>query len=190
MDYLCRTVRRLSTRSRTAFDVFLSYSWGDKGEGFPGHARVVSIAESLNERFNLKCWLESFEAWDGLNEKLPDGIDDSQAVCVCLTQHYVDKVSRENAQDNYCGREYFYTGSRERSADMEPVVLESPFCDQREWIRMMKLVGDEDVVDLVDSDAQISRLANIILEKLFPWDDPNDCQDLLRMYPASANQNT
>jgi len=181
---LCQIVRRLSSRLRTDFDVFLSHSWG--GEGDRTHDRVVEIGETLQDRFGIKSWLDKVEAWQNLKNKITNGIDASQVFGVCVTESYVQKMNVGNPKDNYCGFEYTYAESHKRADDFATLVLEESMKDPMEWNNMGMLSG-EYYFDLVASNDNLENLVVIILDRVFPWDEPNDRKKLLEMYPAKGN---
>jgi len=104
---------------------------------------------------------------------------------VCWTELFADDIALKD-QDDRCGREYFYVERTKRGDDLVPIVLEASMRDDGEWNRMTKLVG-RIYFDLVENEEQISMLAQAIMGKLFPWDERNDREDLLKMYPAKGN---
>jgi len=184
VELFCRTVRRLSSRLRAEFDIFLSHSWGVEGD--PTHERVVQILEVLQDRFRIKSWLDKFEAWKNLKNKLTKGIDASQVFGVCVTESFVQNMSVRNPKDNYCGFEYTYAENHKQADDFGALVLEESMKDPRQWNNMGMLAG-EFFCDLVTSNENLENLAVIILERIFPWDEPKDRKKLLEMYPATGN---
>jgi len=186
VEALCQTLRRLSSRLRTDFDIFLSHSWG--GEGDPTHECVVELGKVLQDRYGIKSWLDKFEAWQNLKNKITKGVDASQVFGVCVTDSYVQKMSVENPRDNYCGFEYTYAETQKRGNDFAALVLEEAMKDPKEW-KNLEMLSGEYFFDLVDSNENLFNLVVLILNRVFPWDKPEDREDLLRMYPAKGSEN-
>ena len=181
-ESLCLDVRRLSTRLRTAFDAFMSHSWG---EGQKTHAFVLDIAAELHAAHGIACWTDEKQMKGNVVVSMSAGIDQSQVFCVCLTPDYGDKV-RNDKQNGNCGKEYFYAEEQQRAEDMLPLLLDAEMRDKAERKGMMKISGAlwVELKDEADVAANIATVAAKIRERLFPHDDEAEREQLLSMYPS------
>ena len=85
-------------------NLFMSHSWDSDAKGRPTHERVKLLKQELN-KLGWKVWFDEEQLLVGCNidVNMANGIKHSDAVCVCLTKTYIEKV---NSQNNNCSKEF------------------------------------------------------------------------------------
>lgn len=112
-------------------NLFLSHNWGSDLRGRDTHARVKEIKEHLVAR-RWKVWFDEEQLLLGSNidVKMASGIRCSDAVCICITRAYVEKVNGQDRADN-CAKEWNFaqaTGKR-----ILPLIMEHEMLDIKAW---------------------------------------------------------
>ena len=110
-------------------NLFMSHSWSADLRGRSTHDRVRSLKDEL-KRHGWKVWFDEERLLLGSNidTKMATGIRDSDAVCICITRSYLEKI---NAQDNNCAKEWNLAQSLGKK--ILPIVLEEEMLDCKSW---------------------------------------------------------
>ena len=115
----------------TGTDVFLSHNWGKDECGRDNHQRVSLINEELSQR-GYKTWFDEDKITGNIDEKMAQGIEQTEGVIVFLTRKYHEKVNSNNARDN-CKKEFLYASEKKTRLKMVPVIMEKFMLDTNAW---------------------------------------------------------
>lgn len=118
-------------RSRT--NLFLSHAWGVDSEGRSTHERVRKLNDSLR-RMGWAVWFDEERLLLGSNidVEMSEGIERADAVCICVTRRYVEKINAQVIGDN-CAKEWNLSlVSRKR---ILPLIFERDMLDVSNWPR-------------------------------------------------------
>ena len=113
------------------YNLFMSHAWGEDLRGRSTHDRVRALQRRLRD-YGWKCWFdeERLLLGDHLDVKMASGIAGSDAVCVCLTKRYIEKVNAHSARDNVFKEWNFAQAINKR---VLPLVFESEMLDCKAW---------------------------------------------------------
>jgi len=145
-------LRRLVTRIRLPYDVFLSHTWGKDAVGRNNHKRVGIIARELQRR-GVNCFYDNLDSSlgdtgrTGLN--LSKGIPQSEVALVCLTDEFISKIESSKGYNN-AQREFQFIKHMRPGADTLLVAME-PNLQVSDEIAGSQLLLD---LSLNDPDAQ------------------------------------
>ena len=83
------------------YNLFMSHTWVSDSQGRSTHERAAALRHEL-KRLGWKVWFDEDQliAGHSLDAQLAAGILSSDAVCVCVTRAYCEKVNSANARDN------------------------------------------------------------------------------------------
>ena len=113
--------------------LFMSHPWAADELGRDTHARTRSIAAALAD-LGWAPWLDENEMVGNIDAAMARGIDEADAVVVCLTRKYCEKVaaaaSDPRRRDN-CLSEWTYANNRKKV--LLPVVMEPCMRDPGAW---------------------------------------------------------
>jgi len=126
------TLRRLVSRIRLPFDVFMSHAWKADGLGRDNHKRVGLISRELTKRgfnpwFDEKYMTESrgpLGDTGRIDQNMLTAIPNSEVSCLFLTHTYLDKIKGTNTHDN-CQREFNFIKNVRPGKDTIPVKMET-----------------------------------------------------------------
>ena len=152
-------------------DVFLTHDWGEDELGRKNHDRVAKVNLALKAK-GIKTWFDSDQMVGDIDDQMVNGIDNTQAVIVFVTQRYMKKVNAANALDN-CRKEFKYCCQTKTSSLMIPVVMEPRMRDvNKEWKGLLKMqLGTILYADCADDngfDGAIDRLIGEITKRCKP----------------------
>ncbi|GBG25716.1 Hypothetical Protein FCC1311_019352 [Hondaea fermentalgiana] len=111
------------------FDVFLSHAWG---KGKETHRKVKAVADALEGR-GIKCWFDGSNIGLDVLKSMADGIDQSKAVVVFVTQTYMDNVNKDRTIPDNCRTEFYHALHTHGPANMIPCVLEPGLDSTHSW---------------------------------------------------------
>ena len=123
--YSCRFEMELGTH------VFLSHDWGKDELGRDNHERVSLINKALLN-VGYKTWFDDEKLVGNIDEKIAQGIDQTEGVIVFITRKYLEKVNGTNDKDN-CRKEFMYASITKARSKMIAVVMEKSMCSTNEW---------------------------------------------------------
>ena len=127
-------------------DAFITHEWG---ENKASHFFAMKINDFLKAK-GLVTWFDEEKLEGNVQEKMTRGIDNAQAVLVCITPRYMQKVSGDNAGDN-CKLEFGYASLRKTASKMLGAVVDPTVRDPTKWTGPVGMVmGPQMYVDLSD----------------------------------------
>ena len=103
-------------------DVFLSHNWGKDESERENHKRVAIINKELKAR-GFRTWFDEEKISGNINNKMAQGIAQTEGVIVFLTRKYDIKVNGENDGDN-CKKEFDYALRKKTIKKIVPVVMD------------------------------------------------------------------
>ena len=108
---------------------FLSPSWDTDLRGRSTHLRVKALRNELC-KMGWKLWFDEDKLLVGCNidADMASGIKESDAVCLCITRSYVEKI---NAQNNNCAKEWNFAQAIGKK--LLPIILEEEMLDVKAW---------------------------------------------------------
>ena len=115
----------------TATDVFLSHNWRKDELGRNNHQRVSIINKEL-KRIGYKTWFDEERINGDIDDRMAEGIEQTNCVIVFMTQKYYKKVSGKTANDN-CKLEFSHAKRMKTSDKMIVVVMEPCMTKTEEW---------------------------------------------------------
>ena len=112
-------------------NLFMSHAWGMDTRGRDTHERVRRIRCEL-ARFGYKVWFDEERLLLGCNidAKMASGILKADAVCICITRRYVEKVNAGDPNDNVF-KEWNYAQAKGKR--ILPLIMEDDMRDVRTW---------------------------------------------------------
>jgi len=124
------TLRRLVSRIRLPFDVFMSHAWKKDSLGRDNHKRVGLISRELTKRgfnpwFDEKYMTESrgpLGDTGRIDQNMLMAIPSSEVSCLFLTRTYLDKI--QSTQRDNCQREFNFIKHHRPGKDTIPVKME------------------------------------------------------------------
>ena len=127
--------------------VFLSYDWGKDELGRDNHERVSLINKALTN-VGYKIWFDGDKMAGNIDEKIAQGIEQTEGVVVFITRNYHEKVNGTNDKDN-CRKEFMYASRTKARSKMIPVVMEKSMCSTSKWSGLVGYhLGGEMFVDM------------------------------------------
>lgn len=118
-------------RNDSPTNLFLSHSWGTDLRGRQTHDRVRQLKNELN-KLGWKIWFDEDKLLVGCNIdiKMASGIRKSDAVCVCITRKYIEKINEQKNGDN-CAKEWNFAQSLGKK--IIPIIMEEEMLDVKAW---------------------------------------------------------
>ena len=113
--------------------LFFSHTWHTDKLGRDTHKRVYDLAKKL-EKCGWTIWIDEDDMNGNIDAAMADGIDNADAIIVCLTESYCIKVN-ETAKDprrrDNCLKEWTYANVRNKL--MIPVIMEPCLSSITNW---------------------------------------------------------
>ena len=113
--------------------LFFSHTWQNDKLGRDNHKRVYDLAKKL-EKCGWTIWIDEDDMKGNIDAAMADGIDNAEAIIVCLTENYCIKVN-ETAKDprrrDNCLKEWTYANVRNKL--MIPVIMEPCLSSITNW---------------------------------------------------------
>ena len=113
--------------------LFFSHTWQIDKLGRDNHKRVYNLAKKL-EKCGWTIWIDEDDMNGNIDAAMADGIDNAEAIIVCLTESYCIKVN-ETAKDprkrDNCLKEWTYANVRNKL--MIPVIMEPCLSSITNW---------------------------------------------------------
>ena len=115
----------------TSTNLFMSHSWDVDLRGRSTHERVRALKTEL-DKLGWKVWFDEEQLLIGCNidVKMATGISGSDAVCVCVTRKYIEKINNQARNDN-CVKEWNFAQSIGKK--ILPLIMEQEMLDIRAW---------------------------------------------------------
>ena len=136
----------------------MSHAWDTDSRGRKTHERVKALKASLAD-MGWNVWFDEERLLLGCNidAEMASGISGSDAVCICITRKYVEKINSQRSGDN-CVKEWNFAQSQNKK--MLPLIMESDMLDVRKWpIGVMSMyLGNTFYIDCTGDD--LSNTAN------------------------------
>jgi hypothetical protein len=113
--------------------LFFSHTWQHDKLGRDTHARVYELAK-LMERSGWSIWIDEDNMKGNIDAAMASGIDDADAIIVCLTENYCKKVNetaRNPRKRDNCLKEWTYANIRNKL--MIPVIMEPELLALNNW---------------------------------------------------------
>jgi hypothetical protein len=113
------------------YNLFLSHSWDTDARGRSTHERVRLLQKELTRR-GWSIWFDEEHLLMGCNidSKMAVGIKDSDAVAVCITSRYIEKINSQVRADN-CVKEWNFAIAVGKK--IIPLIFEEELLDVRSW---------------------------------------------------------
>lgn len=143
--------------------LFLSHTWTRDEDGRDTHERVRTLAAKLRG-LGWTVWFDETDMQGNVDACMAAGIDDADAIILCLTREYARKVNRNaridgrQSNDN-CYKEFSYACTR--SKVLVPVVFERAMRSTGTWspgVLCMRLSSELYVDATDDLDAAATTL--------------------------------
>jgi len=113
--------------------LFFSHTWIRDNLNRDNHKRVYELAKKLR-LFGWSIWIDEENLIGNIDAGMALGIDNADAIIVCLTETYFKKVNETannpRLRDN-CLKEWTYANARNKL--MIPVIMESVLLDINNW---------------------------------------------------------
>ena len=113
--------------------LFFSHTWQHDKLNRNTHKRVYELAKKL-ENCGWSIWIDEDNIIGNIDAAMASGIDNAEAIIVCLTESYCLKVN-ETAKDprrrDNCLKEWTYANARNKL--MIPVVMEPCLSSINDW---------------------------------------------------------
>jgi len=130
--------------------VFLTHTWVKDELNRDNHQRVGIVNKLLKEQ-GYETWFDEDKMKGHIEQKMAEGIDDSDIFLVFITKAYIEKVALTR-YDN-CKAEYTYAANKGKR--MIPIVMEPSMRDTRQWNGPIGLRFSGDLyVDMSDSGSE------------------------------------
>ena len=111
-------------------NLFFSHDWGLNNTN---HIKVSNIVRDLKNK-NYTCWLDEENLMGNIDAAMADGIDNSQAIVICITNNYCNKINNTsrnmNKRDN-CLKEWTYANARNKL--LIPIIMEKDMLNINNW---------------------------------------------------------
>ena len=111
-------------------NLFFSHDWGLNNTN---HIKVSNIVKNLKNK-GYTCWLDEENMMGNIDAAMADGIDNSEAIIICITNNYCNKInntSRDmNKRDN-CLKEWTYANARNKL--LIPIIMEKDMLNINNW---------------------------------------------------------
>jgi hypothetical protein len=148
-------------------NLFMSHSWAPDENGRCNHERVKKLSTEL-KKCGWTVWLdeENLHLGSNIDFEMANGIQNADAICVCITQSYVEKV---NAQNNNCSKEWNLTQSL--SKKIIPLIMEQKMLNTKNWPKgimsmyMMNVLyldcSSNDIISIVKKLSKMLEILNL-----------------------------
>ena len=109
---------------------FFSHDWGLDNIN---HIKVCNIVKKLKIK-GYTSWLDEENMRGNIDAAMADGIDNSQAIIICITKNYCNKINNTsrnmNKRDN-CLKEWTYANARNKL--LIPIIMEKTMLNINNW---------------------------------------------------------
>lgn len=139
--------------------VFLSHTWQPDTSGRDTHQRVKQLNDALCRRGTLTTWFDETDMHGNITLAMCNGIDQCDAVVVCITRAYIDKCNAY--ENNNCLLELNYAYERKGPTQLIPIVMEACCLNTRTWngpvgaylnkLKYLSFVTDDELDTMVES---------------------------------------
>ena len=113
--------------------LFFSHTWRPDNLGRNTHERVYEIVKKLRDN-GWTTWFDEEDMGGNIDAAMAEGIDNSDAILVCLTETYCKKVNdtakNPRNRDN-CLKEWTYANARNKL--LIPIIMEPTLLNQSQW---------------------------------------------------------
>ena len=117
----------------TKRQLFFSHTWKYDNLNRNNHKRVYDLAKKL-QQCGWSIWIDEDNIIGNIDAAMAIGIDNSDAILVCLTEAYCKKVNEtannQRKRDN-CLKEWTYANSRNKL--IIPVIMEPKLLNMENW---------------------------------------------------------
>jgi hypothetical protein len=113
--------------------LFFSHTWNKDNLDRDNHARVYELAQKIRN-CGWSIWIDEENMIGNIDAAMANGIDNAEAVIVCLTEKYCKKINdtaRDPRKRDNCLKEWTYTNSRNKL--IIPVVMEPCLLNMNDW---------------------------------------------------------
>ena len=164
---VCVSTQSAMNRSLSLQNLFLSHTWAADLRGRSTHERVALLNRELRAR-GWKVWFDEDKLLVGepLDVQLASGISQSDAVVICVTKRYCEKVNAAMAGDNVYKEWNFCQAIGKK---MIPLIFEAEMLDVKAWPHgaMAMVLGntfylDASGDDMADVAARLSQMLQIL----------------------------
>lgn len=113
------------------YHAFATHNWGKDNVN---HKAVVEIVHAL-QALGVNVWIDEEMMTGRIQQKMTEGIDDSESVLVFITYEYINKCSGKgpNGDKDNCLKEFDYADRRKGSSKFVVVVMEEAMTDTSKW---------------------------------------------------------
>ena len=124
-------MERGSPHSASPDNLFMSHAWGKDLRGRSTHERARLLKNALS-RAGWKVWFDDEKLLIGCNidVKMASGITAADAVCICVTRQYVEKINSQNRHDS-CAKEWNFAQAMGKK--ILPLIMEEEMLDVKAW---------------------------------------------------------
>jgi hypothetical protein len=176
-----------------SFAAFLTHDWGEDELNRSNHRRVVLVAKALKAR-GLPVWIDEDEITGNIVEQMCNGIENSNAIVVFVTERYVSKVGGSNDKDN-CKLEFNYAARMAGPNAIIPVVMEERMRNSHLWSGPvgMNLGGTLHIKMWEDADVEgagLEQLVQEIVKRCPAWQDKVTASDIEPASPHHSQPHT
>ena len=113
--------------------LFFSHTWRPDNLGRNTHTRVYDVVKQLRDN-GWTTWFDEEDMGGNIDAAMADGIDNAEAILVCLTETYCKKVNETaknpRNRDN-CLKEWTYANARNKL--LIPVIMEPCLLNPSDW---------------------------------------------------------
>ena len=140
--------------------LFFSHAWAYDEEGRDTHARCRALAHAMGA-LGWTVWLDEERIVGRIDACMTAGIDEADAVVVCITKayaHKIDRASRSSHARDACLCEWTYMHARRKT--VVPVVFEPCMRGAQDWPGVLALhLGNTLYVDAAADDPRAAARA-------------------------------
>ena len=155
--------------------VFLSHTWQPDTSGRDTHQRIKRLHQALCQRGKLTTWFDEIDMHGNITLAMCNGIDQCDAVVVCITRAYIDKCNAY--ENNNCLLELNYAYERKGPTQLIPIVMEACCLNTRTWngtvgaylnkLKYLSFVTDDEL-DTVVKSLELHVLRTVLLKTCRP----------------------
>ena len=113
--------------------LFFSHDWRIDSQGRNNHERVRTIVKKI-QKYGLTTWFDEEDMNGNIDAAMADGIENSDAVIVCITETYCNKInnaSRDSRIRDNCLKEWTYAQARNKL--LIPLIMEPNMLNTSQW---------------------------------------------------------
>lgn len=113
--------------------LFLSHAWGKDTQSRDNHDRVRKVSKALNIH-GWSTWLDENEMYNNIDYSMMKGINNADAVIICLTNSYFNKINSAVANPRLrdsCLKEFTYASVSDKI--MIPIIMEKELLNPKKW---------------------------------------------------------